>query len=239
MRAILRTGRQMLASVCPKHFGFGSKLDARQSWLNQGRYDALRDAFAYTSFEMVGGDFLEFGVARGRSMIYAKYHNQVFSSGQATTRFIGFDSFEGFPKPRGVDAKFERFKEGEMSYAEHLIQKNLRNHFGKNHGVEFVRGFYDKVLSGKTPQDFGIEKIRVINIDCDLYQSALEALMFCTPAVQEGTVILFDDYLCYRGRPDRGEQGAIADWLKKNPHFSLVPFLRYANVGKAFIVNIK
>ena len=60
------------------------------------------------STEKVKGDFLEFGVARGRTMIYSIYHNKEFSS-ESGTKFFGFDSFQSFPKPKGVDLIFERF----------------------------------------------------------------------------------------------------------------------------------
>ena len=236
-RLTLSKVSQFLVFIFPKYFGYGSKWEAMRYSHNRDRYFAFKDAFAYTSYEKVKGDFLEFGVARGRTIIYSIYHNKEFSS-EGGTKFFGFDSFQGFPKPKGVDLIFERFKEGEDNFSEKLIQKNLLNHFGINHGVTLVKGFYSEILAGKTPQDFRIKKARVISIDCDLYQSALEALTFCTQAIQEGTVILFDDYYCYHGRPDRGEQAAIHDWLTANPKLNLVPFKRYANVGMAFIVNI-
>ena len=41
------------------------------------------------------------------------------------------------------------------------------------------------------------------------------ALEFVKPSLQEGTIILFDDYIWYKGNKDKGEHGAFKDFKIK------------------------
>ena len=100
------------------------------------------------------------------------------------------------------------------------------------------QGWYVDTLNETVKGNLRINKARVINVDCDLFDSALLALRFATDFVQDGTVILFDDWLCYRADPNKGEQAAVHKWLEDNPSISLIPSRSYANVGQSFIVNI-
>ena len=54
-----------------------------------------------------------------------------------------------------------------------------------------------------------------------------------------GTVILFDDWLCYRADPSKGEQAAAKNWQAENPKIHLIPYRSYANVGQSFIVHLE
>ncbi len=80
-------------------------------------------------------------------------------------------------------------------------------------------------------------KVAVAMIHCDLYESAVPVLEFLTEFVQDGTVLIFDDWNCYRSNPNRGEQRAFKEWLDKNPNVKAAPFLGYNWHGQAFILN--
>ena len=100
------------------------------------------------------------------------------------------------------------------------------------------QGWYEDTLNETVKGKLRINKAWAINVDCDLFDSALLALRFVTDFVQDGTVILFDDWLCYRADPNKGEQAAVHKWLEDNPSISLIPSRSYANVGQSFIVNV-
>ena len=53
-------------------------------------------------------------------------------------------------------------------------------------------------------------------IDCDLKESTQLALEFIKTSLQEGAIILFDDFLDYKGSMDKGECGAFEDFKKKS-----------------------
>ena len=62
-------------------------------------------------------------------------------------------------------------------------------------------------------------------------------LDFLTPRVRTGTVLLFDDWHCFRNRPDRGEQRACSEWLERNPSIALRPIMSFGFHGQAFTVG--
>ena len=63
-------------------------------------------------------------------------------------------------------------------------------------------------------------------------------LKFITPLLQNGTVIIFDDWFTYKGMKNKGQQKAVDEWLKSNINISLLEHARYGKSQKSFIVNI-
>jgi hypothetical protein len=80
-------------------------------------------------------------------------------------------------------------------------------------------------------------RIAVAWVDCDLYESTVPVLDFLTTQLQDGAVLVFDDWFCFHGRPDRGEQRACREWLDANPEISLVPYRDFHWAGRSFLVN--
>ena len=74
-------------------------------------------------------------------------------------------------------------------------------------------------------------------IDCDLKESTRLALEFIKPSMQEGTIILFDDYVFFKGREDKGEFGALNDFRKKYPEIIFRKIFDYGYGSAAFIVS--
>jgi O-methyltransferase len=231
----------VLAIISPSLFGPGGVVRAYVHPVLRTRWEMMRWAFSYTACEEVDGDYLEFGVASGRSLIFAKRNARAYPTwkrdGEAP-RFFGFDSFEGFPKSQGRDAIFYRFKEGDEHFDLDTVRKNIKRGMGSTDDVFLIAGWFDKTLTKDTVTHYKIKRARVVLVDCDLYESTKLALNFVTPLLQEGTVIIYDDWLAFRARADRGEQMATAEWLEENPSIRLVPFHRYGEACQSFIVNI-
>ena len=55
--------------------------------------------------------------------------------------------------------------------------------------------------------------------------------------LQNGTVVLFDDFYHYKGNPDQGEQKALREFCELHPDMQFMPWSNYAPVGKSFIVH--
>lgn len=107
------------------------------------------------------------------------------------------------------------------------------------HDVVTVPGFYDKTLNDETKQRIRIERAAAIMIDCDLYESTVPVLDFITDLVGQGTIIIFDDWYRYEGRPDKGEQRACNEWLEKNPQIELLKYWQQGPQSVAFMVNMR
>jgi O-methyltransferase len=121
-------------------------------------------------------DYLEFGVHQGYSIQYFASQNRL-----ANSRFFGFDCFTGLPEDWNSDYKLGHFDTGgripeiadsRVGFVAGLFQQTL---------PEFVSAF-------KT--DNGI----IVNIDCDLYSSALYCLTKLDPALTRGSVLIFDEF---------------------------------------------
>ena len=105
--------------------------------------------------------------------------------------------------------------------------------------VQIVKGWFNKTLNSKTASEINLRRIAVAWIDCDLYESTIPVLNFITPFLSDGTVIIFDDWRCYRNDPEFGEQKACSEWLERNPQLKLNKLFSFGWNGIAFTVSIK
>ncbi|MGI9068137.1 MAG: TylF/MycF/NovP-related O-methyltransferase [Pyrinomonadaceae bacterium] len=191
-------------------------------------------AFGYISNNKIKGDYVEFGVYRGRGIIDAFYSAKKF--GLDEVRFWAFDSFEGLPAIEGKDVGGP-FVNGEFKYPRDLFERNLRKYGVDIKKIEIVQGFYNESLSSENYRNADPEKIAIAWIDCDLYESTVPVLQFLTNRLVDGAVVIFDDWYCFNGGPDKGEQKACAEWRAANSHIRLVEYQNFHWGGKSFIFN--
>lgn len=120
-------------------------------------------------------DYLEFGVAAGRSFSWWVKHLK-----HPDTRFYGFDTFNGLPEDWGP------FKAGDMSNG------------NKPPELEDDRALFFQGLFQKTLPDFlqknSLNKPKIIHLDADLYSATLFVLVTLHPHLQKGDVLIFDEY---------------------------------------------
>ena len=77
-------------------------------------------------------------------------------------------------------------------------------------------------------------KAVVIYVDCDLYDSTVTVLDFAKDLLQKGTIMVFDDWFCFYGDPDKGERTAFKEFLALNPSLVFQDYTQ-TNEAKAFI----
>ncbi|MFH1311423.1 MAG: TylF/MycF/NovP-related O-methyltransferase [Nanoarchaeota archaeon] len=183
--------------------------------------EILRRIMGFVHLGKIDGDYAEFGVYEGHSFIAAYKFAEFF--GIKNMNFWAFDSFEGLPEIKGID-KEAIWKRGEYSCSLEDFMKNLKGNGIDLNKVFAVKGFYSETLKKKHK----IKKLAVAYIDCDLYESAKEVFEFIEPYLQEGTIIHFDDWNAFKGNPNKGEQKAFYDFVKKCKKFK---FIEYYNSG--------
>jgi O-methyltransferase len=189
-------------------------------------------AFAYARSEHVEGDYAEFGVWTGRTFVEAWRVAKAFPG--VDRRFFAFDSFAGLPEVDGGDAT-GRFSEGEFSADRGSFEGRLRRAGAPRDRVHIVEGFFDETL---TPEaEIPLERVAIAWVDCDLYSSTVPVLDYLTPRLSQGAILLFDDWFCFKGDPEKGEAKACAEWLQRNPEITLVPWRQYNWASQAFIVR--
>ncbi len=198
--------------------------------------DFYNKMFVLLKDSIMEGDYLEFGVASGTSFVFAYQAAQEFNL--KSMRFYAFDSFRGLPEIRNVDAEVRHFKEGMFNVEEKLFLKRLKQDKVDLSKVQTIPGWFNETLTNDTKMKLSIKKASVIMVDCDLYESTVPVLNFIVDYLQDGTIIVFDDWFCFRGNPNRGEQRAFREWLKRNPSIKVSEYHKYGAEGISFIIHI-
>ncbi|HYE16082.1 MAG TPA: TylF/MycF/NovP-related O-methyltransferase [Pyrinomonadaceae bacterium] len=209
------------------------------------RWETFTFALKFLGFEKVRGDIAEFGVFTGVSLalLAHAYQTNVMA---IKRRVVGFDSFKGLPPS---EEKHERWREGWFS-------TNLWWHpllpFGKPVTPEVTLdlfracelpepslevGGFEETARASVPSKYS--EIALLHIDCDLYESTRAVFEAVAPALQEGTVVLFDDWFHYKGDPRKGESKAFTEFLRDHPEWGAQHYRSYAIFGNAFILYRK
>ena len=194
----------------------------------------LETAFELVYNNGVRGDYLEFGVYEGRSFVEAWDAADRYRLTEM--RFYAFDSFTGLPEI-GPDDAGGPFRRGQFRASRGLFEERLRRQGVDPRRVTIVEGMYEDTLSRTNRRSVSIDRAAIAWIDCDLYASTVPVLDFLTDVLVDGAVLIFDDWYCFNGRPDRGEQRACSEWLAANPELRLVPSQNFHWGGRSFIVN--
>ncbi len=197
--------------------------------------NVMLKVFEYVSEMKIEGDYLEFGCFGGYTMTWAYKAAKYFN--MKDIKFYGFDSFEGLPKIQGVDAEYPEFKQGEFSTSEEQFYKDLKRGKVDTSRVVTIPGWYDVTLNEQLYKKLPIKEASVILVDCDLYSSTVPVLEFITNYVVDGTVILFDDWNCFRSSPEHGEQKAVKEWLENHRDITMTKYLPFEAFGQSFIIH--
>ena len=200
---------------------------------NLEKYLALKKLFYLSTLERGGGDYLEFGVFQGSSFCHAiRCHRKLIKNDPniPPRKFYGFDSFQGFGDLDEKD-RHPFYKDQNFSTSLVKVKRRVAKVARKNIDAQIIPGFFKDTLK----QNLGIEKIGILFIDSDTFESANQALNFSTSIMQIGSFIMLDDYFSYRGRNDRGVRRAFLDFLKKG--FEAREVLKYGMGGVAFVVS--
>ncbi len=203
---------------------------------NIGKTMALKKAFYFAFLEQIVGDYLEFGIFEGTSLIAAFECDKTFNVSSSPLRtFWGFDSFAGF---KYFDKRDQHpfFKEGDLASNYEQTNQRLAKHFKNKAPYKLVKGYFENTLQHKTALDFDISKISVALIDCDLGVPALLTLNFMKPALQNGTVLILDDYFAYKGSHKRGVAAAFKQFQSENPHLIFRRMFDYGHGGQGFVL---
>jgi hypothetical protein len=162
----------------------------------------LLAAFHLVSRIQVRGDYLEFGVFRGETfrnaIRAARQASRGAAGGAFMGRFIAFDSFAGLPKVASMGNGANPYGAGEFAASRADFERTLGSLLARC-PVEVVAGWFADTLTPATAERLQLRRAAFVNVDCDLYESAVPVLEFVTPLLQTGTIIYFDDWFSYRG----------------------------------------
>ena len=157
----------------------------------------------------VPGDLIETGVWRGGASIFMR---AVLKAYGVTDRTIWVaDSFQGLPKPDPVrypaDAKDGLWRAEVLAVSLDEVKANFARYQLLDDQVRFLPGWFRDTLPPAP-----IERLAVLRLDGDLYESTMDALTALYPKLSVGGYVIVDDYgamaSCRRAVEDfRAEQG--------------------------------
>jgi O-methyltransferase len=181
------------------------------------------------------GDYLEFGVYNGTSLI--SMYRELESAGLHHVRLFGFDSFQGFPANAATEDE-GRWQPGRCYCPLEFTTAVLEAEGIDWKKVVLVPGWFTDTLNAETVTRLRIRKASVIMIDCDLYSSTKAALTFCAPFIQDEALIMFDEWNP-RGLEGKtlGERKAFQEFLEESGCFSATPFGKYGPRTQTFLVS--
>lgn len=202
--------------------------------------EAFQRCLEYITYNEIHGDILEFGTLRGHTA-------QVLATLMQKFRHQGtlylYDSFEGLPVlTSAVDrdsydvADRKVWGEGMMRPESdiHIRIQEILSKIIPAEQVKVVKGFFEDTFV--TPPS---SKVSLVHLDCDLYASAKFVLnkLLEKDLLQDGCLLVFDDYNCNRANNNMGERRALEEAFKAQSRFSYSSFFSYGWAGHAFFVH--
>jgi len=213
------------------------------------RAGALHRAWGHIFTNHIYGDYVEFGVYQGSSFVESYNQYETFerwlqgqlASPEAWRRrvaqrysghkvhFHGLDTFSGMPKNSEDNATFA---EGTYvsSYVK-VMEKCLGAGMPAN-SFSLYQGMFSETAPSLSERLSS--KIAIINIDCDIYGSTVDALTAIRDRLQLGCVLMFDDYNAYCADNSQGERRAFHEF-STSTHFKFEPWFTYQYAGQAFL----
>lgn len=155
------------------------------------RLKSLRRQVTTVLQDDVPGDFIETGVWRGGSSIYMR---AILAAHEVTDRRIWVaDSFAGLPPPNPVDypadAEDELYKIPVLAVPLDDVKKNFARYGMLDSQVTFLPGWFKDTLPHAP-----IEKLAIMRLDGDMYESTIQALTSLYDKLSVGGFVIIDDF---------------------------------------------
>ena len=197
--------------------------------------ELMRRAAKFVVNECVVGDYYEFGVYQGaffygamaQILNYSKHRlensarlgkNETSDAKRLKimneTIFHAFDSFEGLPELTQEDKYSEDFLKGQFACGEEAFLENGKRLGAPMSRIRTHKGWYEKTCTAGYAKGKINKRASIIMLDCDLYSSARDAFALIGALIQDGTILIIDDWFSNKGSPFHGVQKAFYEWSK-------------------------
>jgi O-methyltransferase len=190
---------------------------------------------AKTSGILDAGDYCEFGIFKGYTLLHAQKTADDLDADRM--HFYGFDSFEGLPAPSGadlVDEGHQPFYEGQYAASMGYVKRHLDAGGVDWNRTSLIPGYFSDSLAGGAGEQHGIDQIAVALVDCDLYSSTVDVLEFLEPRLVDGAVVMMDDWKSYGDAGDKGQPQATREFLDRAPRWKAEKLFDYGDFGRVF-----
>jgi hypothetical protein len=141
--------------------------------------------------EGIQGDIVETGVWRGGASIMAKA--VIETRGDKSRRVVLADSFEGLPPPDLAafpqDAGSTLHQETPLAVTLEQVRKNFERFSLLDERVVFLKGWFRDTMPAAP-----VDRIAVLRLDGDMYESTILPLRYLYDKVSPGGFVIVDDY---------------------------------------------
>jgi hypothetical protein len=183
----------------PRRTGHDPRLrEIGQDWpvtaptmIGAARLDNIRWCIESVVADGVPGDVIETGVWRGGATVFMR---GVLKSLAVTDRIVwAADSFEGLPPPnpdlypKDAGLHLDQYKELAVTLDE--VKRNFERFELLDGQVRFLKGWFRDTLAPAP-----IERLAVMRLDGDLYESTMDALNGLYDRLAAGGFVIIDDY---------------------------------------------
>lgn len=219
------------------------------------REGALHRAWGHVFTSQIKGAYYEFGVYRGETFRksyqvwqrYSKWQSRQLIEEEAWRReaaksyadfksgFYAFDSFKGIPENNEGNVTFDK---GAFAFQfEDFERLNQAAGLVEGDDLKYFQGFFSEIMTNQGNDLMELQPAAIINLDCDLYSSARDALNIVGPKLIQGSVILADDWNTFAADRKSGERKALSEFLEEHSDIDFETWFTYQHVGQAFIVH--
>ena len=192
---------------------------------------AIIQSIKHISKNNIDGDFVECGVWKGGNIILFKL---IANQQQLNKKIYAFDTFEGMPEPGGmdfdlknIDAKktFNKYKDKDIKWCYSTldeVKSNIKS-FDKNYidSYSFIKGKVEETLNDEKNLP---NKISLLRLDTDFFESTKKELEILFPKLVSGGVLIIDDYGHWKGA-----KRAVDEYFELEKNFLWLHRIDYAS----------
>ena len=192
------------------------------------RIKTLLDSVEYINKYQIEGDFVECGAWRGGSVMAMLL--KLISVQNATKRVWVFDTFMGMSEPSDIDRDLNNHfaidlldnseKNSSDVWAYSTLEETSNNILSVGYPTEkvhFIQGMVEDTLPINK-----IDKISLLRLDTDWYESTKIELEFLFPKLVSGGILIIDDYGHWKGC-----QKAVDEYFEKIQYSTFLSRIDY------------
>lgn len=193
-----------------------------ETMIGMARLDNLQECVTDVIRRGLRGDLIETGVWRGGATILMRGVLKAYGD---TSRIVwAADSFEGVPRPDPeafpADGDNMFWTKRELAVSLEQVRANFDKYGLLDEQVRFLPGWFRDTLPTAP-----IERLAVLRLDGDLYESTIIALRSLYPKLSPDGFVIIDDYAletCRAAVDDYREENGIGEepvWIDRNGVF--------------------
>jgi hypothetical protein len=172
------------------------------------RLDNVQTCIEQVLNDGIPGDFIETGVWRGGVCIFMRAVLEAYGCVDRTIWVA--DSFQGIPETTGESHPLDQrlglhWANDVLAVPIQVVKENFRRYGLLDDQVEFLSGWFKDSLP-----EAPIDRLAVLRLDGDLYESTMDALNNLYPKLSTGGFLIVDDYAI------PGCRDAVRDFRRKH-----------------------